>query len=143
MPYEFSGDNDLQQSTNKTMFAGTILMVVMVLIFPLYLSIEPTTRSDARATQKASLINEGSNIFEGEGISAPALNSKQFLKKVTDKEVSTFISVGVPGSAMPAWSQDFSGPLTSGQITSVTAYLRSLEPNAPDRPDWRSGRLGG
>jgi len=153
MPYEFSGDDDLERSTNKTMFAGTILMVLLVLIFPLYISFEPTARTDARAKQKASLIDEGSVLFEqncaschgknADGGDSPALNSKQFLKKVADKQIESIIAVGIPGTEMPPWSQDFSGALTSGQIKEITAYLRSLEANAPDRPDWRAMLSGG
>jgi hypothetical protein len=40
---------------------------------------------------------------------------------------------------MTAWSQDFGGPLTAEQIRQLVAYLRSLEPNAPSVPDWRTG----
>jgi hypothetical protein len=38
---------------------------------------------------------------------------------------------------MAAYSLDFGGPLTSEQVQSIVSYLRSLEADAPDRPDWR------
>jgi len=153
MPYVASGDDDLDRSTNKVMFAGTILMVLMILIFPLYRSVEPATRADARAAQKEYLINEGSRLFDqscsschgkaGEGGDSPALNAKQFLQSANNKQIASIVSVGVPGSEMPAWSQDYAGPLTSEQIRSVVAYLRSLEAQQNDNPNWRQGKVGG
>lgn len=38
---------------------------------------------------------------------------------------------------MAAYSLDLGGLLTSAQIEALTVFLRSLEPDAPDRPDWR------
>ncbi len=43
---------------------------------------------------------------------------------------------------MSAYSLDYGGPLTSEQIQSVVTYIRSWEPDAPDRPDWRD-MIGG
>ena len=43
---------------------------------------------------------------------------------------------------MPAWSLDYGGTLTDEQVTQIVTYLRSLEPNAPSVPDWRSGATG-
>jgi hypothetical protein len=40
---------------------------------------------------------------------------------------------------MTSWSQDYGGPLTDEQIRQLVTYLRSLEPNAPSIPDWRTG----
>jgi mono/diheme cytochrome c family protein len=73
----------------------------------------------------------------GEGVIGPALNSKQFLQSANDEQARTLVAVGVPGSQMSAYSLDYGGPLTSEQIKSVVAYIRSWEPTAPDRPDWR------
>ena len=149
MPYEFSGDEELNRSTNKVMIVGTVLMVLMVLIFPLYLSVEPTNRSDARASQQASLVESGSILFDQScsschgtdalGGSGPALNAKQFLATADDAQIELIIAVGVPGTQMSAWSQDFAGSLTSEQIKSIATYLRSLEADAPDNPAWRQG----
>ncbi|MCZ7631643.1 MAG: hypothetical protein M5U19_22430 [Microthrixaceae bacterium] len=71
-------------------------------------------------------------------MSAPALNSEQFLTAATNEQMFHLISVGVPGTAMGAFGQDFAGPLTSEQVESVTAFIRSWEKNAPDVPDWRT-----
>jgi mono/diheme cytochrome c family protein len=74
----------------------------------------------------------------GQGISAPALNSQQFLTSVTDAQMTNIIRGGIPGTAMPAWVADYGGPLTDQEISALVAYIRSWEPTAPSRPDWRT-----
>lgn len=144
----FTHDPQLEASTDRWMRWGLGLMVAMVLAFPLYRIWEPANRSEARALQQASLAAQGQEIFSlncsachglaGEGIDAPGLNSQQFLRSATDEQIRLLISVGVPGTAMSAYSLDFGGPLTSEQIRAVVTFIRSWEPDAPDRPDWRT-----
>jgi mono/diheme cytochrome c family protein len=148
MPYGYSTDPELDRSTNRVMVWGVLLLLAMALAFPVYLAFEPEAREDSRTENLASLASEGEDIWgfncaschgdNGEGGTAPALNSEQFLESATDDQISLLIAVGIPGSAMPAFSQDFSGPLTSEQIKGVTTYLRSWEEDAPDVPDWRN-----
>ena len=73
----------------------------------------------------------------GEGVSAPTLNSQEFLQAASDEQTSLLISVGVPGTAMSAFGQDFAGPLTSEQVEAVTAFIRQWEDDAPEVPNWR------
>lgn len=148
MPYGYSTDDDLDRSTNKWMAAGVVLLILLVVVFPFYRWYEPDARAESRDAQEASLAEEGDNIWGlncsschgamGEGATAPALNSKQFLQSATDAQIQTLVAVGIPGSQMSAYSLDFGGTLTSEQIKAVTTYIRSWEPDAPDNPDWRS-----
>lgn len=148
MTYEYSTDEELDRSTNKVMTVGAILLIGMAAVFPLYRWVEPATRDEARAEQLDSLAEEGENLWQfncaschgtaGEGGIAPALNSTQFLQAATDDQIGTLISVGVPGSQMSAYSLDYGGPLTSEQIKAIVTFIRSWEPDAPDRPDWRA-----
>jgi mono/diheme cytochrome c family protein len=147
MPYGYTTDPELDRSTNRVMVIGAVLLLAMAAAFPLYLVYEPSAREDARAVQLASLAEEGENVWsfncaschgiDGEGVTAPALNSQQFLQSASDEQIQLLVSVGVPGTAMGAYSQDFAGPLTSEQIKAITTYLRSWEEDAPDRDDWR------
>jgi mono/diheme cytochrome c family protein len=143
----YTTDQDLERSTNRWMAWGLGLMAVMVAMFPLYRSFEPSNRAAARETHLTSLEEQGATIYsfncaschgeQGEGGVGPALNSQQYLTAASDDQTEVFISVGVPGTAMAGYSQDFDGPLTSEQISAVAAFLRSWEETAPDRPDWR------
>jgi mono/diheme cytochrome c family protein len=141
-------DEQLEAETNRFMTFGVILLIAMAGVFPLYRWIEPASRADARTEHLDSLAASGEQLWNvncsschglnGQGGTAPALNSKQFLEAATDDQITTFVAVGVPGTAMSAYSQDFAGPLTSEQIRAITVYSRSWEDDAPDRPDWRN-----
>jgi mono/diheme cytochrome c family protein len=143
----FTHDPELEASTNRWMLAGVVVLAGLVLAFPLYRVWEPGSRNAAHETQRASLAEQGGELWsqncaachgvDGEGVSAPALNSEQFLRSATDDQAQSLVAVGVPGTAMSAWSQDFGGPLTTEQITAVVSFVRSWEEDAPDRPDWR------
>lgn len=58
---------------------------------------------------------------------APALNVKSFLAETPDLAVQQIITLGVPGTAMPAWGDR----LTDAEIQAVVGFIRSWEPNAP------------
>jgi mono/diheme cytochrome c family protein len=141
-------DPELEESTNRVMVAGACILIAMALVFPLYRWYEPGSRESAHAEQRESLAQAGGQLWSlncsschglnGEGGIGPALNSQQFLSSATDAQIELLVSVGVPGTQMSAYSQDFAGPLTSEQIKALAVYLRSWEPDAPDRPDWRS-----
>jgi mono/diheme cytochrome c family protein len=152
MPLDYATDDALERSTNKWMLVGAGLLLTMALVFPFYRWYEPATRDEARQAQAEGLAAEGESVWQfncsschglgGEGGVGPALNSQQFLQSATDEQARTLVAVGIPGSQMSAFSLDYGGPLTSEQIRSVVAYMRSWEDDAPDRPDWRD-MLGG
>jgi mono/diheme cytochrome c family protein len=137
----------LDRSTNAWMVAGAILMILLLITFLAAAVTEPSRRDDARRDLTAALVGEGHDVFllhcsachgvAGEGITASALDSRQFLTTTVDAQIEAIVAAGVPGSDMAPFSIDFGGPLTARQIDAVTAWLRSLEPDAPDRPDWR------
>lgn len=142
-------DEELEASTNRVMMVGAGLMVLMALAFPLYRWVEPTNREEAREQNLASLAESGQTLWSfncsschglnGEGGVGPALNSSQFLQSADDGQIESLIAVGVPGSQMSAYSQDYAGPLTSEQIKALRIFIRSWEEDAPDVPDWRDG----
>ncbi len=145
MAYEV--DEELEQQTNRVMLIGAGLLVAMAAVFPLYRWFEPSNREDARIEHLDSLAETGEQLWSincaschglnGEGGIGPALNSQQFLQAAGDDQVETFIAVGVPGTQMNGYSQDFAGPFTSEQIKAVTIYIRTWEEDAPDLENWR------
>lgn len=148
MAYET--DEELEESTNRVMMVGAVLLLAMAAIFPLYRFFEPSSRDEARQQNLESLAETGEGLWNqncaschglnGNGGTAPVLNSKQFLQAAGDDQIETFVAVGVPGTAMGAYSQDFAGPFTSEQIRAVTIFMRTWESDAPDVPDWRESR---
>lgn len=149
----YETDEALEESTNRVMAIGAVLLIAMAAVFPLYRFYEPANRDEARAEHLDSLAKTGEGLWSlncsschglsGGGGIGPALNSKQFLQAANNEQIETFIAVGVPGSQMSAYSQDFAGPFTSEQIRAVTLYLRSWEEDAPDREDWREPVVDG
>ena len=103
--------------------------------------------------QDADLVASGQQLWglncaachglNGQGVSAPALNSQEFFEGNSDEEIAGIIRDGVPGTAMQAWSNDHGGPLTEQQITEVVAFIRSWEKTAPSCPDWRTPSCAG
>ena len=148
MRYEV--DTELEASTNRVMMIGSVLLIGMVLVFPLYRWFEPANREASREAHLESLAETGETLWgfncssyhglNGEGGVGPALNSKQFLQAATDEQTEQIIAVGIPGSQMSAYSQDYAGPLTSEQIRALAIFIRSWEDDAPDVPSWRDGQ---
>ena len=65
---------------------------------------------------------------EGQGSQrAPALNVQEFLTQTSDPAIQQIITMGVPGTGMPAWADR----MTDAQIQAVVGFLRSWEPEAP------------
>jgi mono/diheme cytochrome c family protein len=145
-------DPALRRSLTWWMWLGALILAIMVAAFPLYRTVDRSRRSSALAAQQSALIVSGGHLWalncaachgtHGQGSDAPALNSKQFLGSVTDEQIQRIASAGVSGTPMPAWSNEFGGPLTQQQIAAVVAYLRSWQKHAPSVPDWRSRFVG-
>jgi mono/diheme cytochrome c family protein len=84
---------------------------------------------------------------EGQGSQrAPALNVRSFLTDTADMAIQQIITLGVTGTAMPAWGDR----LTDAEIQAVVGFIRSWEPNAPAvaeparirGPWWRGNTTG-
>ncbi|MDR9451000.1 MAG: hypothetical protein RI637_07280, partial [Acidimicrobiia bacterium] len=56
-------DPALEESTNKWMRGGLILMVIMVLAFPIYRITEPDRRADAAQGRLNELAAQGEELF--------------------------------------------------------------------------------
>ena len=140
----------LQRSLDRYYTWGLVFMAVLIVAFPLYRLREPSLRRDALHEQQVTYTALGSDLFaqscaqchgdQAIGGSAPTLNAQEFLASATDDQMQLIIQGGITGTAMSGWSIDFGGPITDEQILEIVTYLRSLEPDAPSVPDWRSGR---
>ncbi len=59
---------------------------------------------------------------------APALNVKSFLTATNDSAMQQIITLGVPGTAMPAWGDR----MPEEQIQAIVGFIRSWEAGAPE-----------
>lgn len=141
-------DPGLEASTTRWMRWAVVLLFLFALAFPAYRALEPERRAQAFEAYQAGLVGQGISVYEEScsqchGIDAsgglgPALNSQQFLGAVDDRQMADLIATGIPGTLMAPYAADFGGSLTSAHIGSIVAYMRSLEEDAPDIPEWRT-----
>jgi len=134
-------------------WVGTFMILLLVVAFPVYKAVESSRRADAVRSQEVALISSGEQLWaincaachgvNGQGVSAPALNSQEFFEGTSDEQIAGIVRGGVPGTPMPAWWNEYGGPLTDQQIAEVVAYIRSWEPTAPSCPDWRTPSCSG
>jgi mono/diheme cytochrome c family protein len=132
---------------------GTLMLALLVVAFPVYKAVESSRRIDALQSQDTALMGSGQQLWglncaachglNGQGVDAPALNSQEFFQGTSDEQIAGIVRGGVPGTAMPAWWNEYGGPLTDQQIAEVVAYIRSWEKTAPSCPDWRTPSCSG
>jgi mono/diheme cytochrome c family protein len=118
--------------------AAFLLTIALVITFQFYQLREPSRLNADAATDKHEAEEAGGLLYSvncaschgnnGEGVVAPALNSKSLLADVSDDQLFGLTRTGVPGTGMPAWSQDFGGPLTDEHVRELVAFIRSWEP---------------
>jgi mono/diheme cytochrome c family protein len=146
-------DPALQRSLMRWQVAGVVVFLFLVASFPLYKAVEGPRRTHALAARQAALVTTGRQLWalncsschgeNGQGGVGPALRSKQFLSGITDEQMHRIVAAGITGTAMPAWLNEFGGPLTDDQIAAVVAYVRAWQPHAPSVPNWRTPQAGG
>jgi mono/diheme cytochrome c family protein len=139
---------EVVRSSRRWQTSGLAILFLLVLAFPVYRATDGSRRDSALAAENAALLTQGHDLWGtncmschgvmGQGVSAPALNSKEFLTSVNDGQVHGIVAGGIPGSAMPAWLNDYGGPLTDEQISALVTYMRAWEKNAPSVPNWRT-----
>ena len=115
-----------------------MLTIAIVVTFQIYQFREPSRLNADAAADKHEAEDAGAVLYsencaschgeDGEGAVAPALNSKSLLADVSDDQLFGLTRTGVPGTGMPAWSQDFGGPMTDEQVRELVAFIRSWEP---------------
>jgi mono/diheme cytochrome c family protein len=139
---------EVVRSTRRWQKTGTFVLFLLVLAFPLYRATDGSRRDTALESRNQALTSQGHELWRlncaschgttGEGGTAPALNSQEFLTSVNDDQINGIIAGGIPGTAMPAWLNDYGGPLTDEQILALVTYFRSWERDAPSVPNWRT-----
>lgn len=126
----------------RLIIVALVLSVGVLVAFQIYLMREPTRIQNVLAADQAAQVTRGEKLFSescanchgknGEGGIGPALNSKKFLQSTDGGIIGSLISSGVPGSAMPAWSQAYGGPFTDEQTNDLVAFIRHWEATATD-----------
>ncbi len=117
---------------------AAVLTLATLVTFQIYQWREPARLEADAAADLEAAVAAGEELYtlhctschgeSGEGLIGPALNSKDLLEAVSDAQIGSLILTGVPGTAMPAWGQNYGGPLTDEEVRQIVAYVRSWEP---------------
>jgi S-disulfanyl-L-cysteine oxidoreductase SoxD len=131
-----------KENYSRYLVAGLILSVAVLVSFQVYILREPQRIAAVSNEDKTLAVAAGQQLFKdncvtchganGEGDIGPALNDSTFLKTTADNTIFSVISSGVPGTQMPAWNQQYGGPLTDENVTQLVAFLKSWQATAPD-----------
>ncbi len=131
-----------KEDYTRLLAAALLLSVGILIAFQIYLLREPNRIQSVLASDQAQQIVRGQQLFtdncvtchgkNGEGDTGPALNSKKFLQTADDGVIFSVISSGVPGTAMPSWSQTYGGPFTNEQINDLVGFVRHWQATATD-----------
>jgi plastocyanin/mono/diheme cytochrome c family protein len=132
-------------SVEKTGFGALIMLAVVSLLIPVFWITESNAQEMSNLRQHTTDVSRGAALFaqycfqchgiNGQGLIGPKLNGNPTVNKLTDADILRIISGGVANTAdpsqllMPAWSEDFGGPLTQIDIQYLFALIRSADPN--------------
>ncbi|NOX63404.1 MAG: c-type cytochrome [Chloroflexi bacterium] len=132
-----------REDYSRFIMAALVLTIAILVSFELYIRREPQRIAADEKRDVLIAVTVGRSLYaqncaschgeQGEGVDAPALNDKKFLANTSDETIFSLISSGVPSTEMPAWSQVHGGPFTDEQVRQLVAFIRSWEPDAPDR----------
>ena len=132
-----------REDYSRYIAVSVVLTIAILVLFQVYIFREPERIAADEQRDGLIAVAEGRTLYnescaqchgqQGEGVDAPPLNSKSFLRDTADETIFSLISSGVPSTEMPAWSQVHGGPFTDEQVRQLVAYIRVWEPDAPDR----------
>src|SRR6516164_4381981 len=132
-------------SVEKTGFSALIMLAVVSLMIPIFWITESNSQAAYALRQHTTDVSRGAALYaqycfqchgiNGQGQSGPKLNGNPAVNKLTDADLLRIISAGIPNTAdpsqllMPAWLEDFGGPLTQIDIQYLFALIRSSDPD--------------
>jgi plastocyanin/cytochrome c553 len=132
-------------SVEKTGFGALMMLAVVSLLIPVFWITESNSQAMYALRQHTTDVSRGAELFaqycqqchgiNGQGLIGPKLNGNPAVNKLTDADVIRIISGGIANTAdpsqllMPAWLEDYGGPLTQIDIQYLFALIRSSDPD--------------
>ena len=131
-------------AVEKTGYGALIMLSVVSLMIPVFWIMESNGEAMAKSNQQVTAVQRGAALYaqycfqchgtKGQGHTGPKLNGNDAVNAMSDDDLLRIISGGIYDTAnptsplMPAWSQDYGGPLTSTQIQYLFSLIRSSDP---------------
>lgn len=131
-------------AVEKTGYGALIMLSIVSLMIPVFWITESNGQAIATIQQHTTDVQRGAALYaqycfqchgiNGQGQSGPKLNGNPAVNNLTDADIMRIISGGIPNTSdpsqllMPAWSDQFGGPLTQVEIQYLFELLRSADP---------------
>jgi plastocyanin/mono/diheme cytochrome c family protein len=142
-------------AVQKTGYGALIMLAVVSLMIPVFWITESNAQAMAKLRQHTTDVSRGAQLFaqycfqchgiNGQGLIGPKLNGNPAVNKLTDADIIRIISGGIANTAdpsqllMPAWSEQYAGPLTQIEIQYLFALVRSADPDYLSKNGYPSG----
>ncbi len=132
-------------AVEKTGYGALIMLSLVSLMIPVFWIMESNGEAMANQQQFNANVTRGAALYaqycfqchgtKGQGYSGPKLNNSSTVNGFSDNDLLRIISAGIYNTGdptsplMPAWSQDYGGPLTTTQIQYLFDLIRSSDPS--------------
>jgi plastocyanin/mono/diheme cytochrome c family protein len=131
-------------AVEKTGYGALIMLSVVSLMIPIFWIIESNNESAAAAQQHVIAVQTGATLYaqycytchgtKGQGNTAVNLNGNSTVNSLSDQQLLNVIEGGVINPSdptkplMPAYSDQFAGPLDTNDIQYIFQLVRSADP---------------
>ncbi len=146
-------------AVEKTGYGALVMLAIISLMIPVFWIMESNGEALAKVQQHSTDVQRGAALFAqycyqchgltGQGGKGPKLNGNDAVNKMSDNDILRIISGGIydpanPGGPsstplMPAWSDQYGGPLTQQQIQYLFDLIRSADPTYLSSNGYPSG----
>lgn len=130
-------------AVEKTGYGALLMLSIVSLMIPVFWILESNGEMQSTLQQHNTAVNRGAVLYAqycfqchgifGQGLSGPKLNGNPAVSGLSDTDLLRIISGGIydptnPSNAlMPAWSDQYGGPLSAAQIQYLMQLIRSAD----------------
>src|SRR5258708_8298440 len=134
-------------AVEKTGYGALIMLSIIALMIPGFWIVESNNQASAQLLQHNLAVQRGAQLFaqycyqchglNGQGLGGPKLNGSTTVNGLSDADIIRIISAGVPKALdpgtlaqlqMPAWLDQYGGPLPQTHIQYLFSLIRSSDP---------------
>ncbi len=143
-------------AVEKTGYGALIMLSIVALMIPIFWIMESNAQAMAKIQQHTTAVQRGAALYaqycyqchgvNGQGLTGPKLNGNPAVNNLSDDDVMRIISGGIANTAdpskllMPAWSDQYGGPLTQTDIQYLFELIRSADPNYLSKNGYPTGK---
>ena len=131
-------------AVEKTGYGALIMLSIISLLIPGFWILESNNQAVAKLDQHTTAVQRGAALYaqycfqchgiNGQGQTGPKLNGNTAVNNLSDADILRIISGGIANTTdpskllMPAWLDQYGGPLTQVQIQYLFELIRSADP---------------